>query len=74
MVDLLNTPIAPFLRSNADLYNFFGRPREVNRECGDLELDALECLEAYGARRGTALCASYVSDFRECATMVMQVF
>lgn len=73
MVDVLGQTIAPLMRTNADVASFYGRPREKMLECGDIELDALECLEAYGSRRGRVLCDKYIQDFRECMKQYIQV-
>lgn len=39
----------------------FHRPR-----CADLEMNAIECLEAYGAHRGRLICEDYLTDMLEC--------
>lgn len=43
------------------------------KECGDLELDTLECMQAYGRRRGIKLCKNFLEDYRECVGSFMQV-
>jgi len=73
MVDIAQLPFPQFLRSPADVANIYGKDRGKARECGDLELDALECLQAYGARRGLKLCENYVLDYKECMFQAVQV-
>lgn len=34
--------------------------------CADFELNAAECLEAYGIVRGTGKCAKFMEDLKEC--------
>ena len=42
--------------------------------CGDFQLNAVECLEAYGAKRGRRLCRPYLEDYVECLYSYKQVF
>ena len=39
-----------------------------HHQCADLELKALECIEYYGAHRGTVLCQDYYDDWHECSS------
>jgi len=55
---LLNLPIADMLAQ--PLTRQF-------QKCADLELKCLECLEYYGAHRGTVLCQDYYDDWKECS-------
>lgn len=34
--------------------------------CADIELNMMECLEAYGSKKGLDLCYKYIEDFQEC--------
>lgn len=34
--------------------------------CSDLEMNAVECLEAYGTHKGVQKCWKYMEDFNEC--------
>lgn len=34
--------------------------------CGDIELNAMECLEAYGAVKGQQRCKDFLDDLHEC--------
>ena len=36
--------------------------------CADFELNAAECMEAYGLRNGSQLCAAFIEDLFECKT------
>lgn len=73
MFDLNSLFIDAIIRTNADAIDFVETDRVKNRECGELELDALECLEAYGARRGRKLCTTYIDDYKECMLNFIQV-
>ncbi|XP_044265015.1 uncharacterized protein LOC123011577 [Tribolium madens] len=35
--------------------------------CADMELRALDCLEAYGLDKGIKKCETLITDFQECA-------
>ncbi|CAH1163864.1 unnamed protein product [Phaedon cochleariae] len=41
-------------------------------ECADMELRALDCLEAYGLDRGLKKCKPILEDFKECALKIKQ--
>lgn len=34
--------------------------------CGDMELNYVECLEAYGVAKGKRMCYKYQEDLQEC--------
>jgi len=53
---------------NVPIQDPFAQPlmRQHNK-CGDLELKCLECIEYYGAHRGTIICQDYYDDWKECA-------
>lgn len=40
--------------------------------CSDVELNCMECLEAYGAIKGMHKCAKYIEDLQECKYMKLQ--
>lgn len=40
--------------------------------CGDMELNAAECLEAYGVWKGQEKCAKYLEDLTECKLNTIQ--
>lgn len=42
-------------------------------KCGEFELNAVECIEAYGARRAETKCADLIKDFAECQSMKKQM-
>lgn len=71
--EVIGVKFNPLVRPNADLMVIFGKDLGKARECGELEMDALECMEAYGVRRGYKLCHSYIEDFRECMKQFIQV-
>lgn len=35
-------------------------------KCSELELNTVECLEAYGMTKGATKCAQYMEDLNEC--------
>ena len=41
--------------------------------CSFFEIDAGECMEYYGARRGRYICKDYYDDFQECRYQFKQV-
>lgn len=45
----------------------------TSNACVKLELNALECMEHYGVKRGKALCMDYYDDFHECVNRHKQV-
>lgn len=66
--------VTPLFRTNLDVMVLSGKNRTKHRECGDLEMDAIECLEAYGATRGKKICDKYILDYKECFYQFIQVF
>lgn len=34
--------------------------------CSEIEMNTVECLEAYGVTKGMTKCAQYMEDLREC--------
>lgn len=65
--------LGPFLRSpitdlTASIVNY-----QQYDKCGELEMASIDCLEAYGTIRGAEKCADILSDFKECATMHVQM-
>lgn len=36
-------------------------------ECAKIELQMMECIEAYGADKGRLKCGDYIEDFNECS-------
>lgn len=59
-------------RSNAESLDFAAKDPAKQQECGDFEQDSLECLEAYGSRRGKKLCKNFLDDYRECMFNFLQ--
>ncbi|XP_066143968.1 uncharacterized protein ND-15 [Euwallacea fornicatus] len=45
-----------------------------DQPCRDMEMKALDCLEAYGIDRGITLkkCETLINDFRECSMKIKQ--
>jgi len=39
-----------------------------HHRCGDLEMKCLECIEYYGAHRGSIICQDYYDDWKECSS------
>lgn len=64
--------VTPWLRSpltdltgNLLTHQWYGR-------CAELEMNLMECLEAYGKERGTQKCKDYIQDFKECSNRELQ--
>lgn len=41
-------------------------------KCADMEMNVMDCLEAYGIERGLKKCKDLIADFQECAGMKKQ--
>ncbi|RZC43074.1 Ndufs5 domain containing protein [Asbolus verrucosus] len=59
--------LSPFFKS--PLTDFSGAvvSHQWGGRCANLELKALDCLEAYGLDRGVKVCESLILDFQECS-------
>lgn len=40
-------------------------------KCADFEINAVECLEAYGMIKGSSQCRKYIEDLMECQSNVL---
>ena len=51
-------------------YNFHSQSRTAGHRscCADMELNAYECLEAYGGTRGAIVCKTLLDDYHECVS------
>lgn len=66
--------LSPFFRSPfTDLTGCLVNHQTYDK-CGKLELEMMECLEAYGIERGRSKCADLISDFHECVSMTKQIY
>ncbi|XP_013782778.1 uncharacterized protein LOC106467016 isoform X2 [Limulus polyphemus] len=56
------------------LTDFFGclGASQGNLRCRDLELNMMNCLEAYGLRNGSQNCINEIDDYKECRTLNKQ--
>lgn len=50
------------------LMNHQGHPK-----CGPMEMNMIDCLEAYGMDLGAKKCKDLIEDFKECATRTKQM-
>lgn len=41
--------------------------------CAEFQMNAAECLEAYGAKRGRRVCKPFLDDYTECLHSYIQV-
>ena len=59
---------------NLPVVDLFGYAlmRQHNR-CAPLELKCLECIEYYGAHRGSIICQDYYDDWKECSSTNLSV-
>uniref|UniRef100_A0A0K8TPV2 Putative ubiquinone oxidoreductase n=1 Tax=Tabanus bromius TaxID=304241 RepID=A0A0K8TPV2_TABBR len=65
--------LGPFFRSPfTDLTGCVINHQQYDK-CGELEMDMMDCLEAYGLERGKRKCADLISDFQECVGMKKQL-
>jgi hypothetical protein len=44
----------------------------TNTPCQKLEIEAMECIEYYGAKRGLDICKDYYDDYMECTYRAKQ--
>ena len=44
-----------------------------NNRCGRFELEALECMEYYGLKKGKIICKDIYEDFMECRWKRLEV-
>uniref|UniRef100_U5ER62 Putative mitochondrial respiratory chain complex i n=1 Tax=Corethrella appendiculata TaxID=1370023 RepID=U5ER62_9DIPT len=64
--------LGPFFRSPfTDLTGVIINHQHYDR-CGEFEMAAVDCLEAYGTERGAKKCKDLIEDFNECATRKKQ--
>lgn len=42
-------------------------------KCGRMEMNMMDCLEAYGAQRGKIKCKDLIDDYKECYSMRKQL-
>ena len=61
---LLNLP-------TVDLFGY-ALMRQHSR-CANLEMKCLECIEYYGAHRGSIICQDYYDDWKECSSTNLSV-
>ena len=45
----------------------------IQNPCVELEVNAMECVEYYGIKRGSVICKDYYDDFLECKFGFKQV-
>lgn len=43
-------------------------------QCGQREMDMVECMEAYGVHQGRVKCKDLIEDFHECFSYDKQIF
>lgn len=64
----------PVLKSPfTDVTTAFITSQWGNNPCNDYEMRALDCLEAYGMRKGAKKCDLLLEDFKECSIKVKQI-
>lgn len=66
-------PITPYLQTPfTDLTGSLINHQSYDK-CGTMEMNMMECLEAYGAERGKKMCKDLIDDYNECFTMHKQM-
>ncbi|PSN43870.1 hypothetical protein C0J52_07738 [Blattella germanica] len=67
------TTVIPFFKSPfTDLTGGLVNHQNFGR-CEDFEMRMMNCLEAYGAERGSKKCKDLIEDFRECSSLKKQM-
>lgn len=65
--------LGPFLRTPfTDLTGCLIN-HQTYEKCGKMEMEMMECLEAYGVERGQKMCADIIADFSECVGVRKQL-
>ena len=65
--------LGPFLRSPfTDLTGCLINHQQYD-ECGEREMNMMDCMEAYGIERGKKLCSDLIADFSECEKATLQM-
>ncbi|XP_005176323.1 NADH dehydrogenase [ubiquinone] iron-sulfur protein 5 [Musca domestica] len=66
-------PITPYLQTPfTDLTGSLINHQTYDK-CGEMEMNMMDCLEAYGADRGKKMCKDLIDDYNECFTMHKQM-
>ncbi|XP_067135244.1 NADH dehydrogenase [ubiquinone] iron-sulfur protein 5 [Centruroides vittatus] len=55
-----------------DLFGQYGVSL-AGRRCRDFEMNVVECLEAYGLRKGKKKCKDEIDDYNECTFALKQL-
>ncbi|XP_017468167.1 PREDICTED: uncharacterized protein LOC108360413 isoform X1 [Rhagoletis zephyria] len=65
--------LGPFLRTPfTDLTGCLIN-HQTYEKCGKMEMEMMDCLEAYGVERGQKMCADIIADFSECVGVRKQL-
>ncbi|XP_053960997.1 NADH dehydrogenase [ubiquinone] iron-sulfur protein 5 [Anastrepha ludens] len=65
--------LGPFLRTPfTDLTGCLINHQSYEK-CGKMEMEMMECLEAYGVEKGQKMCADIIADFSECVGVRKQL-
>lgn len=65
--------LGPFLRTPfTDLTGCLIN-HQTYEKCGKMEMEMMECLEAYGVERGQKMCTDIIADFSECVGVQKQL-
>ncbi|KAL1501990.1 hypothetical protein ABEB36_007206 [Hypothenemus hampei] len=65
--------LTPYFKSPfTDFFNDVISAQWGGGPCADLELKALDCLEAYGFSKGLQQCQQQLKDFEECIMKIKQ--
>nr|CAI5835761.1 unnamed protein product [Callosobruchus analis] len=65
-------PVSPWLKSPLTDLTQALVSHQWYGECADMEMKALDCMEAYGLDRGLKKCELLIKDFQECALKTKQ--
>ena len=65
--------VSPFLRTPfTDLTGSLINHQQYDK-CGEMEMNMMECMEAYGMDKGIRKCSDLIDDFKECSSMRKQL-
>ena len=69
----MTAQFGPFIRTPFSDLTGGVMTHQCRKECRDFEMNAVECLEAYGAVKGKVKCQDYLDDLKECMFQTKRV-
>lgn len=65
--------LGPYLRSPLTDLTGCVINHQTYGKCAEMEMDMMDCLEAYGMGKGAKKCKNLIADFQECVGMKKQL-